>query len=894
MEGKMEKGQEAKKTIDSQKASFRHSTGLQDEKIGLTEMLQNLKPHDHLCLIYESKEEWRDAVIPFISIGLKKAEKCIYIVDTSTADEIRRYLSEDGIDAASAEKSGQLSILHHTEAYNIGGSFDPDRMIAMLISETEKAISEGYHALRVTGEMTWVFGGHAGSEKFLEYEAKLNRDFFPKYPCLAICQYDRWKFNPEIIKGVIMTHPLIIRGSRIYRNFYYILPEEFLRQKFAEEEVQHWLNNLERERRLAEDIQMHKESLKQSEETYRNLFQNAQVGLFRTRISDGKILESNEQLALMFGYDSREEFIEKYVTSPNYVDPGTREKMIDMIRKDGVIKNFEARFYRKDLSIFWARYSAKIYPDKGWIEGVAEDITEQKLAEQALRESEEKYRELFDNAPIGYHELDRNGVIVRVNHTQAEMLGYNVEEMLGQPIWKFIKGKEIREMILGKLLGEIPPGKSFDREYIQKDGMILPILADDKLIRDKEGNIIGLRTTVQDVSRIKKIEQEKQALESELRQSQKMEAIGQLAGGIAHDFNNILTVINGYCALSLLGLKKGDPLRSYIEEIDKASSRATDLTSKLLAFGRKQILEIKVIDLNNILKGLEEMLRRIIREDIELQIITDQPLSKIKADPTQIEQIIINLAANARDAMPDGGRLIIETANVKLDDEYASKHIDVKSGQYVMLSVSDTGAGMTEEVREKIFEPFFTTKEFGRGTGLGLATVYGIVKQSGGNIWVYSEVGRGTTFKIYFPQAVEPLDELKKKEVDVEILHGNETILVVEDENAVRELAVMALEMQGYKVLSASGGREALLICQKYIDPIRLILTDVVMPGMSGRTLAERLKEIHPEMKALYMSGYTDNAIVHHGILEAGVNFIQKPFTFEKLAKKVREVLDSK
>ena len=827
----MENFQGDKKTIGCQKNSFTPRAGFQDEKIRLNEMLENLKPHDHLCLIYESKNEWRDAVVPFIAIGLKKGEKCVYIVDTSTADEIRGYLNEESIDVVSSEQSGQLSILHHTEAYNIGGSFDPDRMIAMLISETEKAISEGYPALRATGEMTWVFGGHAGSEKLLEYEAKLNRDFFPKYPCLAICQYDRWRFDPEIIKGVIMTHPLIVRGNRIYRNFYYILPEEFLRQKFAEAEVQHWLNNLEREQKLSEDIRIHQEKLKESEETYRNLFQNAQVGLFRTRISDGKLLESNEQLAKMFGYDNREEFIAEYITSPNYVDPGTRERMSDMIKKDGFIKNFEARFYRKDRSIFWARYSAKIYPEKGWIEGVAEDITEYKLTEQALRESEERYRELFDNAPTGYHELDRNGIIVRANQTESEMLGYKTEEMLGQPIWKFIEGEEIREIILGKLSGQILHGRVYERQYIKKDGNLLPVLTEDKILKNKEGKITGLRVTIQDISTLKKIEKEKETLEAQLRQAQKMEAIGQLAGGIAHEFNNILTVISGYCALSLPSLKKEDPLRAYIQEIDKASSRAADLTNRLLAFSRKQILDVKVIDLNNILRGLEGMLRRVIREDIELEVVPAEPIAKIKVDPTQMEQIIINLAANARDAMPEGGKLTIEVANVELDEEYSSKHLGVKPGRYVMLSVSDTGEGMTQEVKERIFEPFFTTKELVKGTGLGLAVVYGIVKQSGGDIWVYSEIGRGTVFKIYLPQADEPLEEFQKIETAEMIFGGNETILVVEDEDAVREIASTALRINGYKVLQVSRPSDALITCENFKGPIHLVLTDVIIPA---------------------------------------------------------------
>jgi len=386
-------------------------------------------------------------------------------------------------------------------------------------------------------------------------------------------------------------------------------------------------------------------------------------------------------------------------------------------------------------------------------------------------------------------------------------------------------------------------------------------------------------------------EKEKDTLQEQLRQSQKIEAIGRLSGGIAHDFNNILTIISGNAQLSLLDLKQGDPLRENIEEIKRASERAADLTRQLLAFSRKQMMEMRVLDLNHVVQGLDKMLHRLLGEDIELLTVLPEGIGKVKADPGQIEQVIVNLAVNAKDAMIEGGKLTIETADVELDEEYAHRHIAVIPGQYVMLSVSDTGVGMTSEVKERVFEPFFTTKEQGKGTGLGLSTVYGIVKQSGGNIWIYSEPGQGTTFKIYLPQVDEPLTE-EKEEVVKEIPRGNETILVVEDEETVRKLAIRLLKSQGYRVLEAPDGGKALLLCEKLKERIHLILTDVVMPGMSGRKLVERLKEIHPEMKVLYMSGYTDNAIVHHGVLEEGTKFIQKPFTLENLARKVREALD--
>jgi two-component system cell cycle sensor histidine kinase/response regulator CckA len=385
---------------------------------------------------------------------------------------------------------------------------------------------------------------------------------------------------------------------------------------------------------------------------------------------------------------------------------------------------------------------------------------------------------------------------------------------------------------------------------------------------------------------------EKESLLEQFRQSQKMEAIGNLGGGIAHDFNNLLTIIKGYGQLSLVELKEGDPLKANIQEIQKATERAAALTRQLLAFSRRQVMKMEVLNLNAVLGDQEKMLRRIIGEDIQLVTLLAEDMGSVKTDPGQIEQVILNLAVNARDAMPSGGKLTIETANVELDQAYARRHVAVEPGRYVMLSVSDTGIGMTPEVRERIFDPFFTTKETGKGTGLGLSTVYGIVKQSGGNIRVYSESGMGTTFKIYLPRVEEPLSEIERRMIEGELPRGSQTILVAEDEGEVRKLAGLILKNQGYKVLEASNGSEALLICERHKDSIDLLLTDVVMPGMSGRELANRLACFRQEMKVLYMSGYTGNAIGHHGILEEGIDYIQKPFTVHNLAVKVRKVLD--
>jgi signal transduction histidine kinase len=388
--------------------------------------------------------------------------------------------------------------------------------------------------------------------------------------------------------------------------------------------------------------------------------------------------------------------------------------------------------------------------------------------------------------------------------------------------------------------------------------------------------------------------EELERAQDRLVQAQKMEAVGRLAGGVAHDFNNLLTAILGYSELVLMGLDRANPLREDVKEIKSAADRAAALTRQLLAFSRKQVLQPRVLDLNAKVVDIERMLHRLIGEDIDLVTILDPALGSVKADPGQIEQVLLNLAVNARDAMPQGGKLTVETRNVVLDEDYARRHVDVQPGPYVMLAVTDTGVGMDEEIKSHLFEPFFTTRELGEGTGLGLATVHGIVKQSEGHIWVYSEPGQGTTFKVYLPRTEEAVELGQQAQIPIESLRGQETVLLVEDEEVVRDLVRLVLLKRGYTVLEARDGEEALWACEQHEGPVHLLVSDVVIPGvMSGRDLAERLETLYPGMKVLYMSGYTDNAIVRHGVLELGVAFLQKPFTPASLARKVRETLDA-
>jgi PAS domain S-box-containing protein len=476
----------------------------------------------------------------------------------------------------------------------------------------------------------------------------------------------------------------------------------------------------------------------------------------------------------------------------------------------------------------------------------------------------------------------------------CEIFGYTKEELEHMTVNDIAHPEDINKspaFIQRTLRGETDRG-TFEKRYLHKKGHVVACQVSSSLVRNADGSPLCFISHVHDITERKRAEEESEVLREQLRQSQKMEAIGRLAGGIAHDFNNLLTIIKGYSQLSLIELKEDTPLKKNIEHIHGATDRAANLVRQLLAFSRRQILEMKVLDLNAILTNLDNMLRRVIGEDIELITILAEDLGRVKTDPGWIEQAIMNLVVNSRDAMPSGGKLTIETGNVDLDEASTYGHFDVEPGRYVMLSVSDTGAGITPEVMERLFEPFFSTKEKDKGTGLGLSTVYGIVKQSDGDIWVYSEPGKGATFKIYLPRVDEPLEERREKVLCDELLRGSETILLVEDEENVRKLALRVLERQGYKVLSARDGDDALLICEQFKDPIHLMLTDVVMPGMSGHELAKRLKSLHPKMKVLYMSGYTDDTIVLHGVLVEGVNYIQKPFTVDALTKKVREVLE--
>jgi PAS domain S-box-containing protein len=521
-----------------------------------------------------------------------------------------------------------------------------------------------------------------------------------------------------------------------------------------------------------------------------------------------------------------------------------------------------------------------------WIGAAISRLDEKRqTAERLMRDSEETYRLLFETNPHPMWVYDvKTLAFLAVNDAAVAHYGYSEAEFLSMTIAD-IRPVEDVPLLMDAVRTLTPEATTkVMRRHKKKDGTVIDVEGSSR-----ELSFLGRRARLVLASDVT----ERRRLEDQVRQSQKMEAVGRLAGGVAHDFNNLLTAIIGYSEIVLSRLGDLDPLRREVEEIEKAGKRAADLTTQLLAFSRRQVLQPRVLNLNAVIADLSKMIRRLLGEDIELVTELSFNVGAIKADPGQIEQVIMNLALNARDAMPNGGRIAIETRDAILDEKYAESHFDVTSGSYVQMSVSDTGAGMDSQTVAQVFEPFFTTKEKGRGTGLGLSTVYGIVKQSCGHIAIDSVPGKGTRFDLYFPKVEDQVDGQTPPPTVVDEFGGSETILVVEDESIVRKLAREILQRSGYVVLEAANGGEAMQIFQQPGTTIDLLITDVVMPGISGRELAGELETAGCNYKVLFMSGYTDDAIVRHGILDANIPFVQKPFTPRALLKKVREVLDS-
>jgi two-component system cell cycle sensor histidine kinase/response regulator CckA len=692
----------------------------------------------------------------------------------------------------------------------------------------------------------------------------------------------------EVLKGSGIDLPFIILSGTIGEDLAVAAMKAGAHDYLMKEKLARLGPAIERELREVESRRARKraeEAMRGSEARYRRLFEAAKDGVLILDATTGDITDVNPFMAELLGY-SHDEFIGKKLWEIGIFKNVVASKTAFRELQDKEYIRYEdLPLARSDGRPVDVEFVSNAY----WVDGKKviqcniRDITAHKRVEEALV----RLRKAVDASGEVVFMTDREGIVTFINPEFTRLYGYTQDEVVGKVTPRILKSgaappEDYADFWRTILEKRIAKGEMVNKT---KDGKLVTVGSSVNPILDEQGNITGFLAIQRDVTAGKQ-------LEEQFRQAQKMEAIGRLAGGVAHDFNNLLTIISGYGQLLLEALPKKDPLRVQVTEVLKASERATSLTRQLLAFGRRQVLAPRVVDLNEVIADTEKMLRRLIGEDIDLVTVPGRGLGYVKADPGQIEQVILNLALNARDAMPEGGRLTIEASSVTLDEVYADQHISVQPGPYVMLAVSDTGCGMDPETQAHLFEPFFTTKEKGKGTGLGLATVYGIVKQSGGYIWVYSEPGQGTTFKVYLPKVPEGVEASPAPPAEGVSVGGSETILLVEDDSSVRSLVHAVLEPRGYKVLVARDGDDALFLCEQHKGPIHLLLTDVVMPGMSGRELAERLSPFHREMRVLYMSGYTDNAIVHHGVLDASVTFLQKPFSPPALANKVRAVLD--
>jgi two-component system, cell cycle sensor histidine kinase and response regulator CckA len=645
------------------------------------------------------------------------------------------------------------------------------------------------------------------------------------------------------------------------------------------------LNQLLAESRAAtEQALASNQALRRSEERFAKVFRRNPVGISITRLDDGRVIDVNDSLLSLLGY-SRDEVIGKTTLRLNiWAQNSNREQTVQMLREGQSIHDQELRIRTKSGELREGLNSIELIELDGEIcmLSMLYDITERQRTEAALRDSEEQYRLIAEHSRDLIVLLDSDGRVLYASPSHQPVLGYAPIEMIGQAAVDNVHpdDRDLMAREWAKLAYQDHIQVTVRAQHANGEWIWLEISSSTL---DQQGSTVNVSRDIT----------ERKRLEAQLLQSQKMETVGRLAGGIAHDFNNLLTAITGYADLALEDLPPASPVRSDIKELRKAADRATNLTSQLLAFARKQMIAPRVINLNQLIIDMHGFIRRLIGEHIELITLPARDLGSVRVDTNQIEQVIVNLVINARDAMPQGGRLAIETANIVLDAGYTGEHVDATAGRYILLTIGDTGVGMDAAVQEHLFEPFFTTKGPGKGTGLGLATCYGIIKQHGGYILSYSEVGRGTLMKVYLPCVDAPLDPLPIAEARPNP-RGDETIMLVEDEPAVRDLAARVLRSQGYTVLEAGDGIEALrFVAQQPDARIDLLVTDVVMPRMGGGVLAEQLIAMRPGIKVLFTSGYTEDAMLHDGQLATGTHFLHKPFSPAALAQKVRGILDS-
>ena len=643
--------------------------------------------------------------------------------------------------------------------------------------------------------------------------------------------------------------------------------------------------------RYAIERKRSEEALRESEEKHRTLLNALPDMIFRLS-ADGRFLEFMPSKDILPFVPPRD-FLGKRIQ--DVLPAEVAAQSIHFMER--AIESGETQLFEYELGVSGATryYEARLVPyGDGEVLGIVRDVTESKRAAEALRASEARFRTMFEGAAVGMALVDMAGRAQECNSSLERMLGYGHQELRQMVFTEFTHPEDApRDVVLFK---ELVSGKrdhyEMDKRYLRRDGRVVWGHLNVSLVRGAGGVPQYAIAMVEDITERKKAGDALRASEEQLRHAQRMEAVGELAGGVAHDFNNLLTAMLGYTDFVLEELDETSPLRADLLDVKKNGQRAAALTRQLLAFSRRQVLQPEVLDLNQVVASTSKMLRRLIGEHIELVTVPNPALGNVKADPGQIEQVIVNLCMNSRDAMPSGGKLTIRTDNIDFDEAHASLGVLVRPGPYVMLDVTDRGCGMDKETQSRVFEPFFTTKEKGKGTGLGLATVFGIVKQSGGHIWVHSELGMGTTFKVYLPRVDEEVTSRPRTggHLRPSLSRARETILLVEDEESVRTMARRILEKNGYLVLEAEHGAEGLNVSEQYSGPIDLVITDAVMPKLNGPQMMERIALKRPQTKVLYMSGYSEEAVLKP--LDRETPFVHKPFTAKELGQRVREVLN--